>query len=397
MTAWRRQLHQAIPARIRHTFRDLRVEGSGPGREAAAVGLGVFLGCLPFYGFHLLLCWVLGWLFGLNRLKVYLAANISNPFVAPWLLLAELQTGAWLRHGAFQSLAPRAIRSAGWDVVLVDLIVGSVAVGACLSVIAAAATYALVRNAGDDEGFLELVRRTAERYVGASIVAWEFARGKLRGDPIYRATLCGDLLRSGGTLLDIGCGQGLMLALLAEARRAEDAGEWPASLPRPPRFNRMTGVELRPRVAAAAQRALGEDAEIVPGNASEAQVGPVHAGLLFDVLQMMSTAEQEAMIARLASRLDRDGVILVREADADAGWRFLAVWMGNKAKALAFGHWGQRFCFRSRTEWVACFDSHGLRTEVRAMGAGTPFANVLFSLTVKADDPAPDRPGARPA
>jgi len=28
----------------------------------------------------------------------------------------------------------------------------------------------------------EIIRRASDRYVGASITAWEFARGKLRGD-----------------------------------------------------------------------------------------------------------------------------------------------------------------------------------------------------------------------
>ena len=34
--------------------------------------------------------------------------------------------------------------------------------------------------------FLDLVRDASDRYITASIVAWEFARGKLRGDPLYR-------------------------------------------------------------------------------------------------------------------------------------------------------------------------------------------------------------------
>ena len=151
MTSGRRLFRGGLRTRMRRAFYDLRVEGAGPGRDAASIGLGVFVGCLPIYGFHLLLCWLLGWLLRLNRLKVYLAANISNPFVAPWLLLAELQVGAWLRHGAFQSLAPRAMSATGWDVVLVDLIVGSLAVGALLGGFAAAATYALVRRSGSDD------------------------------------------------------------------------------------------------------------------------------------------------------------------------------------------------------------------------------------------------------
>ena len=70
-----------------------------PAAKPTAVGVGVFIGCLPFYGFHLLLCWITGWLFGLNRLKIYLAANISNPLIAPLLIFSELQTGAWVRRG----------------------------------------------------------------------------------------------------------------------------------------------------------------------------------------------------------------------------------------------------------------------------------------------------------
>ena len=84
---------------LRRLFHHLRTEGAGAGRETAAVALGVFIGCLPIYGLHLLICWIAGLLLGLNRLKMYLAANVSNPLVAPWLIFAEVQAGAWLRRG----------------------------------------------------------------------------------------------------------------------------------------------------------------------------------------------------------------------------------------------------------------------------------------------------------
>jgi len=45
---------------------------------------------------HLTICWLIGYVLGLNRLKMYFAANISNPFVAPWLVVVEVQAGAWL-------------------------------------------------------------------------------------------------------------------------------------------------------------------------------------------------------------------------------------------------------------------------------------------------------------
>jgi len=64
---------RGVSVRRRRRFRGLRTEGAGAFRETAAVAVGVFIGCLPVYGFHLLICWPVGFAFGLNRLKMYLA------------------------------------------------------------------------------------------------------------------------------------------------------------------------------------------------------------------------------------------------------------------------------------------------------------------------------------
>jgi uncharacterized protein (DUF2062 family) len=372
---------RGVLVRLRRGVHRLRTEGAGALRETAAVALGVFIGCLPIYGFHLLMCWAVGSAFGLNRLKMYLAANISNPLVAPWLLFAELQAGAWLRRGSFHPLTLQAVKSTGAAVFGMDLLIGSLVVGGALASLAAAGTYAAVRSSGLDRHFAELVRRAADRYAGASITAWEFARGKLRGDPIYRATLCTEVLTSGGTLLDVGCGQGLTLALLAEARRAVDAGTWPPGLPPPPRFERMAGIETRRRVTAIARAALEGDAEIIEGDARTLSMERVSAVLLFDVLHLMRPEDQDALLTQVAARLEPGGVVLVREADASAGWRFTAVRLGNRLKAIAFGTRQQSFHARTGAEWRECFARRGFRTDVRPMGEGTPFANVLFRLT----------------
>jgi uncharacterized protein (DUF2062 family) len=358
--------------RLRQLVYQLRTEGAGPGREAAAVGVGVFIGCLPIFGFHLLLCVAVSTLFRLNRLKTYLAANISNPLVAPWLLFAEVQAGAWLRRGSFHELSLETIRATGVRTFGADLLVGSVAIGAVLAALAAWGTLVLVgRHPGDR--FADLVRRASDRYAAASITAWEFARGKLRHDPIYRALVEGGLLQSGGTLVDVGCGQGLTLALLAEARK-DGSG---------PVFDRLVGIELRPRVAAMAAAALGGEAVITEADARATGIEPADAILFLDVLHMMPRDDQEALLtaAREALRTGGDeqsGVMVIREADADAGWRFRMVAFGNRLKALAFGHWGQRFYFRSVADWISCLSQLGLRAEAREMGQGTPFANVVF-------------------
>lgn len=391
---------------MRRVFTGLRTEGSGPVRETAAIALGVFIGCLPVYGFHLLMCWAAGILFGLNRIKLYLAANISNPFVAPWLIFAEVQAGAWVRRGSFHSLSREHLASTGVAVFGIDALVGSLVVGGILAAIAAGGTYSLVRESGTERWFAELVRRAADRYIASSITAWEFARGKLRIDPAYRAVLSPDLLPGGRTLVDVGCGQGLTLALLAEARQACEEGRWPDGWPPPPQFDRMIGIESRARVAAIARAALLGAAEIVDADARAIDLEPAHAVLLFDVLHLLKHDEQEALLAALARRLEPSGVLLVREADPGGGWRFVAVRLGNRLKAVLFGTSKQQaFCPRPQAEWRACFARLGFDSDVRPMGEGTPFANVLFRLTVTArhragqapDAAAPHRRPAPPA
>ena len=138
----------AATARVarRRVFQHLRREFSTPRRDAAAIGVGAFIGCLPIYGLHLLLTILVGKVLRLNRLKMYLAANISNPLMAPLLIFTEIQAGAWLRRGAFHALTVDAVRqidpwSLGGDLVLGSLVIG-VLLGAVLALSTLAATNA---------------------------------------------------------------------------------------------------------------------------------------------------------------------------------------------------------------------------------------------------------------
>jgi uncharacterized protein (DUF2062 family) len=127
---------------MRRFVHDLRTEASGPGKDAAAVGLGVFIGSLPFYGFHLLICVAAGTLLRLNRVKLYLAANISNPLMAPFLILSELQTGSLVRTGQLRPLTLDAVRQIDPWSLGADLLVGAEIVGGLLGLALGGATWA---------------------------------------------------------------------------------------------------------------------------------------------------------------------------------------------------------------------------------------------------------------
>ena len=153
--------------------------------------------------------------------------------------------------------------------------------------------------------------------------------------------------------------------------------QWPHGSP-PPLFDRLVGIELRPRVARLARAALADAATIVEGDARRLAPEPCDAVLFFDLLHMMPYADQARLVGSMAALLTPSGVMLVREADAGAGWRFEAVRAGNRIKALAFGRWRQRFYFRTAPEWTAFFERLGFAVASRG-SSGTP-ANMLFVL-----------------
>lgn len=218
--------------------------------------------------------------------------------------------------------------------------------------------------------FTAVVDHACERYRPTGRVAYHFARGKLQRDPLYRAVFEGDLLPREGTLLDLGCGGGLMLAVLASARVLQAASAASAL--------RLVGVETRTKAAAVARRALAGEAEIVTDDVRHRPLPSARAVLLFDVLSMMRAADQDALLAAVLAALEPGGVLLVREADAGAGGRFQMVNLGNRLKAWASGRSAREFQFRSLADWRRWLEQAGLAVEVRPMGMGTPFGNVLL-------------------
>jgi uncharacterized protein (DUF2062 family) len=371
-------------SRLQRAIHALRTEGDTRGRESLAIGLGLLIGCTPFWGVHFGLCWLVGRAFGLNRLKMYLAANVINPLILPPLFYAEVQTGSLVRRGHLLTLSWDMITSSRvWDFGT-DLVIGSVIVGLIVGIAGGVVTYA-ARRPAQDPFFQLLVRRASDRFLDSGITAWEFARGKLSGDPVYAAALAAEFPAATGTLLDVGCGQGLMLALVAEAQHTAARGEWDTTRSDPPQFTRLVGVELRPRVAGVAKRALEHEADIVAGDARTTALPAADVVLLFDVLHLMPDTGQRELLRAIRAALPHTGRLLLREADADAGWRFRLVRVGNTMKALLTGHWRQRFTFRSEIAWRRLLHEEGFEPHVQPLGQGAPFGNVLISAGLRLD------------
>ena len=213
--------------------------------------------------------------------------------------------------------------------------------------------------------FPALVERTTARYRRVGRFTQGYVRGKLRHDPVYRALLEQDLIRPEGTLLDLGCGRGIALALLASALDPHV---------RPSLF----GVELRAKDAQAARTALGESAQILTGDIRTTDLPIARVVLLIDVLLYLPEIAQEAVLDHIVRSLAPGGLLLMREADRSAGWRFQLTRWAERSCALGRGDWAATYHYRSRTAWQEGLEQRGLQVTARAMSEGTPFSNVLF-------------------
>jgi len=229
-----------------------------------------------------------------------------------------------------------------------------------------------------DAGVAALVASASAPYRAAGRFAWQFARGKLRRDPVFTAILARGLLGDSRRILDLGCGQALLAAWLWAADAAYRAGSWPRGWPRPPAPERYTGVEIDPREVARGRAALGKRAQIVQGDIRHVDYGPADAIVLLDVLHYNDQASQEAVLTRARAALTPQGVLLLRVADAEGGVGFVLSQLVDRLVALARrGRLPQLAC-RPAREWRALLERLGFATDTLPMSAGTPFANVLL-------------------
>jgi len=231
---------------------------------------------------------------------------------------------------------------------------------------------------GERAAWHAIVAAAARAYRPAGRYAEGFARGKLAHDPVFAAILACGLVPDRARLADIGCGQGVLAALLRAARDQYERGQWPPSWPAPPRLASVWGIDLRPRAVRAAQVALGAEGRVAVGDLRTTAIPPSDAIALLDVLHYVAPDAQKAVLARCHRALDRGGVLLLRVADARAGPRYWITTATDRLVTLARGG-SPRLYTRPLAGWCALLAEIGFG-DVRPapMSAGTPFANVLI-------------------
>jgi uncharacterized protein (DUF2062 family) len=346
-------------------WRRLRGTPGSPAKAAAAVALGLFVGCQPLYGLHWALVLALCLPLRLDAVLAYLAANISNPLIAPFLLVSEVELGAYVTTGHFVAFDTARARALGAGGFAQHLFVGGVLLGALLASLGfglawlVASRRRATRALAALDPFEAAVARTAARYEAAPPGDRYYVAGKLAFDPVCRlaAELAGPL----GRVLDLGCGRGQLSLLL-----------WERGL-----TSSIVGFDADARKIAVAQ-AAGPEARFEVADIAALSLEPADTVLLIDVLHYLPLAEQDALLRAAAEALAPGGRILVRELDRARSWRSASTraleWLARKTGLNR----GRASVYRPAAELIAVLERAGLRCDLQGASERTPFANVLI-------------------
>ncbi|MBT9567670.1 MAG: class I SAM-dependent methyltransferase [Thiobacillus sp.] len=233
-----------------------------------------------------------------------------------------------------------------------------------------------------------LVDQASRIYRHAGRFAYHFARGKLGGDPMFRAMLERGLIPDGARILDLGCGQGLLAAWLLTARRQYEAGTWPDNWPAPAQPAAIRGVDMLASDIRRARAALGAPARYEQGDMREVDFGRADLVVIMDVLHYVDFAAQDDVLRRVRDALPPDGLLLTRIGDAGAGLGFrLSNWVDRTVAFFRGNRLPPLHC-RPLPEWIRTLSSLGFSVEAVSMNGNLPFANVMLVARRGAASPA---------
>src|SRR5262249_51342921 len=154
------------------------------------------------------------------------AANISNPFVAPFLITGEVEVGSLITTGHLVPFDAEAARRTGVTGFALEAALGSIVVGAAPAVLGAGVTSLLVRRRrpANDQVPDRAIERTLARYSRAPRGDRIYVKSKLRADPVIVQLFALD--EPLGHVVDAGCGRGQIGLFLRELGRVSRLSGW---------------------------------------------------------------------------------------------------------------------------------------------------------------------------
>jgi uncharacterized protein (DUF2062 family)/SAM-dependent methyltransferase len=360
--------------RVREFASVLLKEDLDPGRAAAAVFLGIFIGIVPIYGFQTLAAVGVALLFRLNKPLTVAGTFINNPLLLPPTVVGSVELGYLLLTGSFRPYHPPALTGGHIKEEILALLagahikqellawgLGSVVLGVLVGGAGAAITAVVVQaKAPANRGLRDRVRFVRQMFAGCGWADRGFVRWKLRLDKIFGLLAAEDL--GSGTVVDLGCGYGMALSFAAFGDRSRG----------------LVGCDLDEHRVAVARQALSSlHAELSVADVRRLDLPPAGLILILDVLQYLGADEQLALLKRCCSALVPRGILIFRVHDHERGpWSTIT--MAFDRLIFACGRAGVRPLTLPAARYHSVLENAGMQVEERRFRNRLPLAHILF-------------------
>jgi uncharacterized protein (DUF2062 family)/SAM-dependent methyltransferase len=352
--------------RLRQFATTLLKEDLTPGRAAAAVFLGIFIGIVPIYGFQTIAAVSLALFFKLNKPLTVAGTFINNPLLQAPIVVCSVELGYFLRSGSFRPFHLSALAGPHMKEELLAWGMGSILLGVLVGGAGAALTAvafrlkALANATSSSSGLRDRIRFVNGLYAQCARGDRGFVRWKLRLDRIF-ALLAAEELGS-GTVVDLGCGYGMALSIAAFSDS----------------HRRLVGCDLDAHRIMVARQALSPlNADLSVADIRAFDLPPAGLILILDVLQYLAAEEQLGLLKRCCSALAVDGKLIFRVHDRERGlWS--AITSAFDRLIFAWGRAGVRPLMLPATEYRSVLEKAGMQVEERRFRNRLPLAHILF-------------------
>ena len=379
--------------RLKKLLARLWREHTTPGRLGLAVGVGVFIGCSPFYGLHVWIGLAVALALRMNKLAIFLGSQISIPPLAPLIVYACVQLGSYFIRGEPLQITMEDISGLSFmelaQTFFLDWLAGWPVVGTTLAAPFALLTAWYVRRrrarsqqeptdpeAEADSAWEQLLDQLSERFRAAPRRHRHYVYFKVRMDPAYRQ-VC-DLLAGARRVVDLGTGQAVLPVLLA--LRARQTGM--ESKERGTRNEEWgdrsyVGVEWDSGKIAAGRAAAAEldEVSLVEEDLRQYALPATDAVVLLDVLHYYPVQEQQRMIRQAAEALEPGGRLVIRETDRAGRWLLtrLLEWVAVRLR------WnrGPGLCYRTVQELRADLEAQDMPCQEAPASSSVHRGNIL--------------------
>ncbi len=137
---------ERVRSALRDAWRRLRGGELNPARAAGSVAVGLFVGFVPLYGIQTFICLAFTIPLRLDFPLAWATTNIANPITAPFIILFDIELGAWLTEGSWTSLSTADFEIKKLGPFLAHALLGGAAAGTVADVLGGLTTLLWMRR-----------------------------------------------------------------------------------------------------------------------------------------------------------------------------------------------------------------------------------------------------------